>query len=152
MFGLTALETKLGILAAVLVGVLGYTLYERHAGAVQCVAQETKAETVQENLDAHSAATAINTFKQDIADIPPAVSSASHIWMCDAPRIVPSRPASAGVKPLTPAVLKTDFGLQTGVESRADIGTIVQDIALSGLLCTADAAELWKLAQAEAKP
>lgn len=149
MFGLTTLETRLGIACAVMVGILGYTLYERHEGAVQCVNKETKAENSQESLDAHSEATAINTFKQDLADIPPAVSSASHLWVCDAPRVVPSRPAPGRTQSVTPAVVKTDSGLQTGVEPRIDIGAVVQDITLSGMLCSADAQQLWSLAVKE---
>lgn len=147
MFGLTTLEGYLAATLAIVVGFLGYTMYERHAGAVQCVAAEKKVEASQQKSDSTNAQNAVRTFSQDIEglDLEP---TPHPLWVCSAPSGVSPRPASTRAEPKPTAVLAANPKLPAA-DSPRDIGGSVQDIAFSGMLCSSDATELWELAVKE---
>ena len=149
------LEEKLivGALCALtlLVGILGYNHHERKEGATVCVQQQSKAASAELSKDAGNVKNVLTDFSGDLTAIP---ITASHtpVLMCDASSRVRKISAPAGAKPIAEPLIKTDSGLQAGVEPRIDIGPIVQDLALSGMLCSADATELWNLAVKESQP
>jgi hypothetical protein len=149
------IEEKLIVAAlaalVVVVGVLGYNHHERKLGATICVQQQSKAASTEVQKDKSDAKKAVVDFNADISAIPIAASHTPAMLMCDAPSSVRKVAAPAGAKPIAQPNIKTDSGLQTGIEPRVDIGSVVQDLALSGLLCTADAEQLWQLAIKESQ-
>lgn len=145
MFGLTALETRLIAYAFILVGVAGYTAYERHQGAASCAAHDNSAELDQAHKDIQDAHTTIATLQQQLAALPDTVPDAAPLRMCNAPARVPSGAATARVESQSLPDYRSDPGMQTGNQQPTDIGPAVQDITLASVLCTTNAQDLWQL-------
>jgi hypothetical protein len=135
----------------VLVGILGFIHHERREGATVCVQQQTNAATAETKKDTADVQSTLKDFSGDLSAIP-VTASRTPMLMCDAPSSVRKVSATGHAQPTALPIVKTDSGLQTGVEPRVDIGPIVQDLALSGMLCTADAQQLWNLAVKESAP
>lgn len=135
----------------VVVGILGYNHHERSEGATVCVQQQSNAASTEVKQDAIKNENASADFSGDLAAIPIAASHVP-VLMCDASSSVRPITPTRQTQSVAPAIVKTDSGLQAGIESRVDVGPIVQDLALSGMLCSADATELWDLAVKESMP
>lgn len=146
MFGLTALETRLIAYAFILVGIAGYTAYERYQGAASCVAHDNSAELAQAQKERQDAHTTIATLQQQLAALPDTVPDAAPLRMCNAPARVPSGAATARVEPQSLPDYRSDPRMQTGNKPGSDIGGAVQDITLASVLCTTNAQDLWQLA------
>jgi hypothetical protein len=153
MFATVEEKLIVGALSAllILVGILGFIHHERSAGAAICVQQQSNAATAETKKESSDVESVLKDFSGDLSAIP-VTAGRTPVFMCDAPGSVRKVSSSTGAKPIAQSDIKTDSRLQTGVEPRVDIGPVVQDLALSGLLCSADAQQLWNLAVKDSSP
>lgn len=153
MFATIEEKVIIGALAALalLVGILGYNHHERKQGAAVCIQQQQSAATAESKKDASDVKDVLADYSQSLNAIP---ITASHtpMLMCDTPSSMPARTATREVKPGSQSNVGPSVGVLPRDDSRRqDFGPSVQDIALSCMLGTADAQELWNLAIKEAQ-
>lgn len=130
-----------------LVGIAGYTWHERREGASVCVQQDHTAAIAQAKKETVDARASVADLRAQLSAVSAAApGTPAPLRLCITTRRVPTVGAARRVESLTLPDSGTGPGVQTGTESGVDIGPGVQDIALSGVLGIADAAELWALA------
>jgi hypothetical protein len=152
MFGLTALETRLSLYALLLVVVVGFLLYERHEGAASVVAKDRTAEIAQQRADSADAQHTLVDLHTQLSTLPSVVPDAVPMRVCFTPSSLSPRPTTRRVESVALPIGSSHPSVQAGTQSGSDIGPIVQDLTLAGVLAATDAYDLWQLAVKESTP
>lgn len=155
----TMAELRLAAWAAVALGAAGVLLWQRHAGYEECHRPEVAAAKAQKASDAviDQGVTDESKQRKDELVVPggPAGSLPPHLIVRDS-GCVPARPTTARARPVTPPPGGDDRGMLVGIEAEApvDVGPVMQDFALAGVLRATEGDLLWKRAieQAQGPP
>jgi hypothetical protein len=156
----TATELRLACWAVLALGLAGLALYIHHAGYEECRAPEVAAQKAQKASDTKIDTGVSNESDQSkaalVAPGGAASTPAPHLRVCQPASSLPARPAAAKAEPSQPPASGGDRGLPGGNEAAApvDVGPVVQDLALAGVLLGTDSQLLWKrdVEQAKAVP
>jgi hypothetical protein len=151
MLGLTTLEAKLIALALVLAAIIAFTLYERHEGAAKVIARDNVAEISQARKDTINETDTVADLQKQVDSLSLTALPAPVMRLCvSTSDSVPSRSATASAESIPVSHGSADSSVQGRIEQGVNIGGVVQDIALAGMLAATDSSELWKLANEEA--
>jgi hypothetical protein len=158
MLGLaTGTELRLAAYGIILAGIAGFLLYVHHAGYEACKAPQVAAQKAQKANDTRIDQGVSSASDQSkaalVAPGGAAASAPPRLIVCEPSRL-PARPAAAKVKPSQLASSDDDRGMPGGaqVESPVDLGPIVQDLALAGVLLGSNGELLWKRDVEQAQP
>jgi hypothetical protein len=150
MLALTSLEKTLIAVTCVLVVILGFAIYERYEGAAACKSADTRAELLEAHTDAADVNASVSVLQKQLVAIPIAAPGDVPMLVCSTPRSMSPRPATGSAEPVALPHIADAAGVQAGIESGSDIGPIVQDLTLGGMLAATNAQDLYDLEVKEA--
>jgi hypothetical protein len=153
---MTAIELRLAFYGLLLVVIAGGLLYERHAGEALIRAEDKAAATAQHERDTATNQGIVdeNTRLKDQLAASPVAGPPPHFKLCIPTRFVSTGPAATAAQPSIAPAGNSDSGVPRGTEATAtvDIGPILQDFALAGLLRAQNGDLLYEWAVKQAAP
>jgi hypothetical protein len=153
---MTAIELRLAFYGLLLAAIAGGLLYERYHGEALIRAEDKAAATAQHQHDTATNQGIVdeNTrLKQQLAASPVVSTPPPHLRVCVPTHFVSTGPAPQGDQPGIAPAGSGDRGVPQGAESSAalDIGPVVQDLALAGMLRATNGDLLYEWAVNQAK-
>jgi hypothetical protein len=153
---MTAIELRLAFYGLLLAAIAGGLLYERHHVEAQLHAEDKAAATAQHQQDTATNQGIVdeNTrLKQQLAASPVVSSPPPLLRVCVPTHFVSAGPASQGTQPGIAPAGGGNSGVPDGAEATAsiDIGGVVQDLALAGMLRATNGDLLYEWAVNQAK-
>jgi hypothetical protein len=154
---MTAIELRLAFYGLLLAAIAGGLLYERHHGEALIRAEDKAAATAQHEHDTATNQGIVdeNTrLKQQLAATPVVTTPPPRLVVCVPTHFVSAGPASQGDQPGLAPAGGSNSGVSGGTEATAalDIGPVVQDLALAGVLRATNGDLLYEWAVKQAEP
>jgi hypothetical protein len=154
---MTAIELRLAFYGLLLAAIAGGLLYERHHGEALIRAEDKASATAQHQHDTATNQGIVdeNTrLKQKLAASPVVSSPPPLLRVCVPTHYVSAGPTPGGAQPVIATSGSGDRRVPQGTESSAslDIGPVVQDLALAGMLRATNGDLLYEWAVKQAEP